>query len=292
MKKGSQKPSQQALGNALRLGILCLLALVLGTSVAQAQVYGYVVVNGSLLVVDASTNAVVATVPGLAIPRAVDVSPDGSQVYVTIFNGVAVIDAATNTLLTTVPTGNIPIGTVFTPDGSTAYVGNNASATVSVIDRATQTVTATVGPLGLSGIGITPDGSEVWVGVGSLSGASIVIIDTATNTISTTFPTGHGLNGAFGIDFTSDGAFAYLANSDNTVSAIDTATLATVAAVPVGSLPFALALTPDDAFAYTPNLTGASVRSSTRRRIRWPPPCRWARSRETSPSPPTVPARG
>ncbi|NJL27893.1 MAG: YncE family protein [Thermoanaerobaculia bacterium] len=127
----------------MRLGILCLLTVVLGASAAQAQVNGYVVVNGSLLVVDASTQVVVATVPGLALPRAVDVSPVGSRIYVTIFNGVAVIDAATNTLLTTVATGNIPIGTVFTPDGSTAYVGNNASGTVSVIDTATQTVVST-----------------------------------------------------------------------------------------------------------------------------------------------------
>jgi YVTN family beta-propeller protein len=117
--------------------------------------------------------------------------------------------------------------------------------------------TATL-PIFPGSIAITPSGSAVWVGQGSLGGATIQVIDTATNTV-TSFPVGHGLNGPISIAFTPDGAFAYLANFDNTVSVIDTTTQSEVAAVPVGSLPFYVALTPGGAFAYVANLLGNSV---------------------------------
>lgn len=77
MKKLAQKISKNDLFKILRLSAIALVALVLAAGAAQAQVNGYVVVNGSLLVVDSVTNAVITTVPGLVIPRAVDVSPDG-----------------------------------------------------------------------------------------------------------------------------------------------------------------------------------------------------------------------
>jgi YVTN family beta-propeller protein len=51
-----------------------------------------------------------------------------------------------------------------TPDGSRAYVTNHYSSTVSVIDTATNTVTATVSVgTGLGGVAVTPDGSRAYV---------------------------------------------------------------------------------------------------------------------------------
>lgn len=257
--KTSRRPKKMLLLRAVHLGALCLLALVITAPGAWAQVDGYVVENGALRVLDSATGTTIGGVSGLPIPREVTASPDGSFAYVTIANGVVAIDTLTFDVLATVPTGNIPIGVVFTPDGAIAYVGNNASATVSVVDTATHTVIKTLAPINLSSIAITPDGGSVWLGQGSSSGASIVVIDTATNTVSTTFATGHSVAGAFGIDFTSDGAYAYTANSDNTVSVFDTATLAEVATVAAGPIPFSIALTPDDAYAYVVNLAGNSV---------------------------------
>ncbi|MFI1479566.1 YncE family protein, partial [Streptomyces griseofuscus] len=60
----------------------------------------------------------------------------------------------------TVTVGDFPIDVVISPDGTTAYVTNEGDDTVSVIDTATQTVTATI-PVGTVPFWatITPDGS-------------------------------------------------------------------------------------------------------------------------------------
>ncbi len=248
------------LGRTICWAMLGLLAAVLGPGAVLAQINAYVATTGasSVAVIDAATQTTLATVAGTGA-RTLAISADGTRVYSMNFNGFSVIDTATNTILATVATGFIPVGIGVTPGGTTGYVGNNASATVSVVDLTTYTVTTTLSSLPLSAIAITPNGASVWIALGSLSGASIAILDTATNTITTSFATGQGLNGAARMVFTKNGATAYVVNSNNTVSVIDTATLTTIAVVPVGPLPFSIALSPDEAFAGVANLTGNSV---------------------------------
>ena len=154
-------------------------------------------------VIDTATNTVTATItvgPLNADAPGVAVTPDGSKVYVTNeqSNSVSVIDTATNAVTATIPTGPVcqgnngcstsgPIGVAVSPDGSKVYVAN-AVGTVSVIDTATNTVTATI-PVGSGpfGVAVSPDGSKVYVanGVGTVS-----VIDTATNTVTATIPVG------------------------------------------------------------------------------------------------------
>ena len=70
-----------------------------------------------------------------------------------------------------------------------AYITNEGSATVSVIDTATQTVVATV-PVGSlpCGVAVTPDGALVYVA--NAGGDTVSVIDTATNTVVATVPVG------------------------------------------------------------------------------------------------------
>jgi YVTN family beta-propeller protein len=104
-------------------------------------------------VINASTNAVVASVPVGAQPFAwllgVAVNPSGSLVYVTNAseNTVAVIYAPTNTVIANVPVGSKPVGVAADPTGMRVLVGNEVGGTVSVIDAATNRVMATV-PVG------------------------------------------------------------------------------------------------------------------------------------------------
>jgi len=67
-----------------------------------------------------------------------------------------VIDTATNTVVATIGVGSAPMGIAVTPDGKHAYVANFNSASVSVIDTATNAV-ATV-PVGIHplAVGIIP----------------------------------------------------------------------------------------------------------------------------------------
>src|SRR5208283_1014230 len=80
---------------------------------------------------------------------------------------VSVIDAATNTVVATVQVGAVPIGVAITPTGTRAYVAYGGfSGAVSVIDTTASPpeVVATV-PVGVGpfGVAISPDGTRAYV---------------------------------------------------------------------------------------------------------------------------------
>jgi YVTN family beta-propeller protein len=141
------------------------------------------------------------------------------------------------------------------PVGPFAYI--TGSNNVSIIDTATDTVTATVN-LGRNsfGVTVTPDGKKVYV---TNSGSSNVsVIDTDTNAVIETVPVG---NGPHGIAVTPDGTKVYVANYGNdsvpgNVSVIDTATNTVIATVPVGKSPGGVAVSPDGAKVYVTNIDG------------------------------------
>jgi YVTN family beta-propeller protein len=117
-----------------------------------------------------------------------------------------------------------------------AYITNSGDNTVSVIDTATNTVTATVTVGALPfGVAVTPDGARVYVT--NFGSDNVSVIDTATNTVTATVTVG-GL--PFGVAVTPDGARVYVANQDSdNVSVIDTATNTVTATVTVGAAPLA-----------------------------------------------------
>jgi gliding motility-associated-like protein len=133
---------------------------------------------------------VVATVNLGFGPAGVAVSPDGSRVYATDGGSVAVINAISNTVIATIPTGGGFAGGIsITPNGSRVYVAGGNANIVSVINTSTNAIVATIpvagGPLGVS---ITPDGSRVYVTDSQANNVSV--INTATNTIVATIPVG------------------------------------------------------------------------------------------------------
>ncbi len=99
----------------------------------------------------------------------------------------------------------------------TVYVTNQNSNNVSVIDTATNTVTATV-DVGRQpwGVAVSPDGKKVYVA--NYGSSTVSIIDAATNTVSATVPV--GLN-PVGVAVTPDGTKVYVTNyGSNNVSVI------------------------------------------------------------------------
>jgi len=115
---------------------------------------------------------------------------------------VTVIDAATNMAVTTIAVGEYPSAVAFTPDGTLAYVTNggidNGVFTVSVIDTASRAVVGnpiTVGSFPNS-IAITPDGKQAYVGNGGSGLSTVSVIDTTTNTVTTTLS---GMNSPRGV---------------------------------------------------------------------------------------------
>jgi YVTN family beta-propeller protein len=87
------------------------------------------------------------------------------------------------------------------------------------------------------------------------------VIDTATDTVTGTFPVGPNTGGIAG---TPDGSTVYLANTDSatiasTVSVIGTATNTVTATIPVGVQPLGVAVTPDGSAVYVANLQSRTV---------------------------------
>ena len=120
-----------------------------------------------------------------------------------------------------------------------AYITNQGANSVSVIDVATNTVTATVTGLGTNpgGIGVSPDGTRVYVA--NQGSASVSVIDTATNTVTTNVTVGPT---PVGVAVTPDGTRVYVANlGSNDVSVISTATNTVTATVAVGTTPAGVA---------------------------------------------------
>src|SRR5262249_55060709 len=135
----------------------------------------YVTNHGSstVSVINTASNSVSATIPVGASPFGVAVTPDGSKVYVahdSTPGTVSVIDTATNTLVGLPSPVSVPaVGVAVAPDSSKVYIATTirvgrGSGGLSVIDTATDTVTATI-LIGRfhNGVLVTPDGSKVYV---------------------------------------------------------------------------------------------------------------------------------
>jgi YVTN family beta-propeller protein len=131
-----------------------------------------------------------------------------------------------------------------------AYIPNAGDRTVSVIDTATNTVTATLSlGLGPVGVAVSPEGTRVYV---SLLVGFVSVIDTTTNTVVATVPVG---STARGIAVSPTGHRLYVANVPATttswrISTVDTATNTVVATVAVGDNSGGVVATPEGTRVY------------------------------------------
>jgi YVTN family beta-propeller protein len=195
------------------------------------------------------------------------VSPNGKILYVVDSNGqISVFDTAgIGTFVTNITVGSDPIDVAFTRNGKTAYVTNSFSNTVSVIDVKTNSVTGS--PItGLTepfGINITPNGKTAYV----LNADSVGVIDTKTNTVSTSIDlSSYGSGTGFFMALTPDGKYLYVTvtnfPSKGSLVVIDTATNQVTTPAPaaqLGDLPNAIAISPDGKYAYVTDASDGTV---------------------------------
>jgi YVTN family beta-propeller protein len=218
---------------------------------------------GTVSVIDAVTNSTIGGPIAVGLdPFGIAITPEGGTAYVANSSSasVSVISTATNTVVTTVSVGSSPYAVAVTPDGAFAYVTLlGPPGSVVVIDTASNTVVGTpiaVGGNSPQGIAIRPDGAFAYVT--STSDGIVAVINTATNTVTTTVTVG---SSPFGIAIAPDGTFAYVANSGSgDVRAIDLSTN-TVIGVPivVGPSPRGVAMRPDGAVVYVTDSTANEV---------------------------------
>lgn len=183
---------------------------------------------------------------GSGTPRALTANFSGAS--------VSSIDLSTGT------TENIAVGAnpgevVVSADGRTAYVAGQGSNTVSVLDVARGTVTATVAvgrvPAGLA---LTPDGGTLWVA--NYTDGTVQPVDTGTLEAGAPVRVGDGPEN---MAVTPDGRTLYVANiHDDTVSPVDLATGTAGSPIAVGPRPFNVVAAPDGKTVYVSN-SGAST---------------------------------
>jgi len=152
---------------------------------------------GDLMVIDAATHAIVATVGGVGDPRGDAISPNGKLVYSSSAGpgAVFVTSAASNTVVA----GPIPVGSsnplfgpsrlAFSLDGAFVYVAIPGQNTVAVIATSSNTVTKLI-PIESSpqDLALTPDGAFVYVTNAGFN--TVSAISTATNSVTSLIPVG------------------------------------------------------------------------------------------------------
>jgi YVTN family beta-propeller protein len=133
--------------------------------------------------------------------------------------------------LTVIPVGQGSEGFDVSPDGKEVWVANAHDGTVSIIDIAAKSVTATLAANvpGANRLKFTPDGKHLLVTPGS----ALVILDAATHKEVKRLSSVHGSGG---IQMQPDGARAYVAcGRDGFVAVIDLKTLEMVGKIAIAS---------------------------------------------------------
>jgi len=142
--------------------------------------------DGTQAVVPA-TGGTIAKNPSSSSPIAI--SDDDTLLVVAnnLDDSVSIINVAgeANTKVAEVKVGDEPRTVAITPDKRLAYVTNQGSASVSVIDLATNQKTQDI-PVGVEpyGVALTPDGARAYVA--NSASNSVSVIDTAGNTVVAT----------------------------------------------------------------------------------------------------------
>lgn len=207
--------------------------------------------------------SLVATIPVVALPLQIAVTPDGTKALVTSFNGaINYIDLATNkvSFTLTLPTGVNPNGIAITPDGTQAYITSfkPTNAQILEISLVSNTVIATLPASGMypQSAFLSPDGRQVWITYPYAQ--RVDVIDTQTNTLITAF----AAVAPFGVAFNSTGTRAYIADQagpPGVVRVIDTNRFQPIATFTVGSGPVDIAVLYGDQLVVVNNNTDATV---------------------------------
>lgn len=129
-------------------------------------------------------------------PEAIDISPDGKEVWVghNDDGGISIIDSATNKVVHTFRVGQMPIRIKFTPDGARALVSDPKAGEFLVVDARARSVLKRV-PLDGAPVGILvqPDGRRAYVA--RMQAGTVAVFDLEKLEFVADFKPGEGPDG-------------------------------------------------------------------------------------------------
>lgn len=178
-------------------------------------------------------------------PARVAVGRDGRRAWVTNANWhtLSVVDTARRTTVQSIEVGYSPFGIAVSPDEGRAYVSLLPfPGAIAVVDlnRGHLEKTIPLAPPALE-IALSPDGTRLYAANGD-----IAVVDTATDTVSTTVPVG----GAYALALAPDGLALYAASLGG-IAVVDTGLLRVIDTIDVPAS--RISITPDGAQLYVSN---------------------------------------
>jgi len=224
--------------------------------------------NGKVYVTNSGDGTVsVYQAPGLSpaglirldgMPHGLRPAAGGSVIVVanTMDGALDLINPTTDTYEGAVPVGTSPAQVAVTADGKYAYTGISDPASIVKVDLAQRKVVGSAAvPNPPVQLYLTPDESQVVSadqGKKDDQGHTLSVIDTKDMSTRGTVTTGAGPHGVV-IDASGD--WAWVTNSyDNTVTAVDLATLTAMAPIPVGTQPSGISYSPKSPAAAPANV--------------------------------------
>ena len=271
--------------------IALFLALIGGPAMSvQAATYQVYVTNersGDVTVIDSADFSVVATIPLGKRPRGIHIGPNGKTIYVALSgtpieappqidaqgnpvfekkkgkedddakadkaaDGIGVLDVATKKLTGKLKAGSDPEEFALSKDGRHIYISNEDTKTASVISIAAAKLEHII-PVGQEpeGVTTTPDGKQFYVTCEA--GGDIYAVDTTSYSAVAHFKvTGRPRSVAFlstrGIGFIPSESVGEL----NVIDSVNAKVLKTIA-LPAGSRPMRVILSPDEKRLYVSN---------------------------------------
>ncbi|MEK4235841.1 Ig-like domain-containing protein [Paenibacillus sp. FSL H7-0714] len=210
--------------------------------------------DGTVSVIDPSTDTVISTIAVGTWPHGVAFNSDGSKAYVANYssNSVSVINTATLSVIRTISVSDNPVAMVVI--GDRLYLTQSGRSEVSVLDVKSDTVISKI-PVSSSpyGLSVNPAGSKIYVA--TVSGTTLDVIDTVTNKVEATIPVG---GPAYATEVSPDGSKVYVVNAlSNSVTVVNAITNQVETTMSVGSTPYVIGLSKDGSQAFTVNY-GAS----------------------------------
>lgn len=149
----------------------------------KSKIFTANIASGTVTAINVGGNASAANITHIAVgaqPEAIDISPDGKELWVGQ-NGdgaVSIIDPATNKVKETFTVGKVPIRIKFTPDGNRVLVSDATAGEFVVVDAKTRKEIKRVSVGGTPvGIQIQPDGKRAFVALTQLDMVKVFDLD-------------------------------------------------------------------------------------------------------------------
>ena len=215
--------------------------------------------NGSISVIDAAHNKVVASIPVHRKPVSIDLDADGALAYVpnSESNSVSVIDLKARREIAQIGAGEEPVAVRLSPDGRTLVVANRRGNSVSVFDAAARTLRSVFGGCpGANDIVILPDSSKAFATCSA--GHQVMALALANSKVSPGQP--DRLQALIDVGLAPvqlalkpDGGEAFVSNSlSDSISEIDTSKNDVGGAYLIGDGPVRGLVSSDNALLYWP----------------------------------------